>query len=66
MSALDEEMRALLRFVSERTIMPRWRNLAEGEVIEKAHDDLVTVADREAEAFLAEAFINVFPRDLGE
>lgn len=61
MSALDEEMRALLRFVSERTIMPRWRNLAEGEVIEKALDDLVTVADREAEAFLAEALATLAP-----
>jgi len=60
-SALDDEMRALLRFVSERMILPRWRNLAEGDVIEKAHDDLVTVADREAEAFLAEALTKLAP-----
>lgn len=61
MSALDDEMLALLRFVSERTILPRWRNLAEGEIIEKAHDDLVTVADREAEDFLHEALTKLAP-----
>lgn len=61
MSALDDEMLALLRFVSERTILPRWRNLAEGEIIEKAHDDLVTVADRDAEDFLHEALTKLAP-----
>ena len=61
MSALDDEMLALMRFVSERTILPRWRNLGESDVIEIAHDDLVTVADREAEAFLAEALAKLAP-----
>ena len=61
MSALDDEMLALLRFVSERTVLPRWRNLADGEIIEKAHDDLVTVADREAEEFLHEALTKLAP-----
>ncbi|MFN6935740.1 MAG: inositol monophosphatase family protein [Tsuneonella sp.] len=61
MSALDDEMLALMRFVSERTIMPRWRNLAEGDVIEKAHDELVTIADREAESFLTDALAKLAP-----
>ncbi len=61
MSALDDEMLALLRVAAERLIMPRWRNLAAGEVTEKAKDDLVTVADREVEEFLAEALTRLAP-----
>ena len=61
MSALDDEMLALMRFVSERTIMPRWRNLATGDVIEKSQNELVTIADREAEEFLAEALAKLAP-----
>ncbi len=61
MSALDDEMLVLLRFAAERLIMPRWRNLAVGDVSEKAKDDLVTVADREVEAFLAEALTRLAP-----
>jgi fructose-1,6-bisphosphatase/inositol monophosphatase family enzyme len=53
-SALHDAMLALLRNVAATAIMPRYRRLAAHEVIEKAADDLVTVADREAEAMLAE------------
>lgn len=38
--------------VSRDIILPRFRNLSDGQIIEKAHDDLVTVADREAEEAL--------------
>lgn len=61
MSALDDELLALLRFAAQRSIMPRWRNLAEGEVSEKAKDDLVTIADREVEQFLTEALTRLAP-----
>lgn len=61
MSALDAEMAALLRFAAERSIMPRWRNLADGEVEEKSKDDLVTVADREVEQFLSDALTRLAP-----
>lgn len=61
MSALDDEILALLRFVSERIIMPRWRNLAEDDVVEKAKDDLVTIADKETEEFLTEALTKLQP-----
>jgi fructose-1,6-bisphosphatase/inositol monophosphatase family enzyme len=60
-SALDDEMLALMRFAAERSIMPRWRNLAAGEIEEKAQDDLVTIADREVEAFLADALTRLAP-----
>lgn len=58
---LDREVLALMRKASEEAIMPRWRNLAVGEVIEKAKDDLVTVADREAETILAEGLAKILP-----
>lgn len=54
MSPLDAPMRALFEQVSRDIILPRYRNLAEGEIIEKAQNDLVTVADREAELALAD------------
>lgn len=61
MSALDDEVLALLRFAAEKAVMPRWRNLAEGEVEEKAKGDLVTIADREVEEFLTEALTRLAP-----
>lgn len=54
MSAFDREMLALMRSVSEKAILPRFRNLRHGEVEDKGGDDPVTVADRESEALLAE------------
>lgn len=61
MSALDDEILSMMRYVSERAIMPRWRNLAEHEVEEKAKDDLVTIVDREVEEFLSEALTRLQP-----
>jgi len=43
---------ALMRQVARDIVLPRFRNLAAGEVEEKAPDDLVTIADRESEAAL--------------
>lgn len=43
---------ALLREVADAAILPRYRTLAEGDVEEKAPGELVTIADREAEAML--------------
>ena len=54
MSVLDREILALMRDVAERIIMPRHKTLKATEIIEKAEDDLVTIADREAEIALAE------------
>ena len=61
MSPLDSELRDLMRFASERAILPRFRNLADEDVKEKAKDDLVTVADREVEEFLSEALARLAP-----
>ncbi|MBU2342202.1 MAG: inositol monophosphatase [Alphaproteobacteria bacterium] len=43
-----------MRRVTETAILPRYRNLSSAQIIEKAQDDLVTVADREAEVMLTE------------
>ena len=61
MSILDAEILALMRRVSEQAILPRFRNLADGEIIEKAKDDLVTIADREAEIMLSEGLAAIDP-----
>ena len=44
-----------MKRVTQEIILPRFQNLAAGEIIEKAADDLVTIADREAETALAES-----------
>jgi fructose-1,6-bisphosphatase/inositol monophosphatase family enzyme len=44
-----------------RAITPRYQHLAEGEIIEKAHDDLVTIADKESEAILSEGLAKILP-----
>ena len=61
MSVLDREVLALMRDVAERIIMPRHRTLKATEIIEKADDDLVTIADREAEVALAEGLAKLHP-----
>jgi fructose-1,6-bisphosphatase/inositol monophosphatase family enzyme len=61
LSALDEEILALLQFAAERSIMPRWRNLRPSEIEDKQTDDPVTIADREVEQFLTEALTRLAP-----
>lgn len=67
-AALVEPVATLMRTVAAEVVMPRFRALAEGEIIEKAPGDLVTVADREAEARLAEGLSRLLPsaRMIGE
>lgn len=54
MSLLDREMLALLRRVSEEAILPHFGSLAPLDILNKAADDVVTIADHAAEAMLAE------------
>ena len=57
MESVPTEMREavleLLQEAGERFVRPRFRALAEGDVAEKSPGEWVTVADREAEVFLA-------------
>nr|WP_026008880.1 MULTISPECIES: inositol monophosphatase family protein [unclassified Sphingomonas] len=52
---------ALMRTVAEAVVMPRFRNLAAHEVLEKTPGELVTIADREAEARLTEGLAAIDP-----
>ncbi|MBS44809.1 MAG: inositol monophosphatase [Nocardioides sp.] len=56
-----DDITALLHEVAATVITPRFRSLADGEVHEKNPGDLVTVADREAEAVLTERLSAAHP-----
>jgi fructose-1,6-bisphosphatase/inositol monophosphatase family enzyme len=58
---LTAGVHAAMRAASEKAILPRYRSLAAHEVIDKAADDVVTVADHESEAILAEALSRLLP-----
>lgn len=58
---LHTEMEALLRRVAAAAILPRYRKLAASDIVEKGEDDLVTIADREAEVMLAEGLAKLVP-----
>ncbi|GHJ58941.1 inositol monophosphatase [Nocardioides sp. OK12] len=51
----------LLRTVGEEVVEPRFRSLADAEVMEKNPGDLVTVADREAEVRITEVLEREHP-----
>lgn len=61
MSALDREILALCREVTAKAILPRFRNLQQGDVEDKGGNDPVTIADREAEAMLFEGLAKLGP-----
>lgn len=61
MSALHSDVAALLTRVAEAVVLPRYRTLAAHEIVEKKPGDLVTVADRESEAMLAEGLAQILP-----
>ncbi|WP_249171941.1 inositol monophosphatase family protein [Erythrobacter sp. JK5] len=61
MTALDAEIRDLLLFAAQRSMLPRFRALADDEIEMKGKDDPVTVVDREIESFLTEALTKLAP-----
>lgn len=58
-AALDEAIHALLREVTAKVILPRYQTLAAHEITNKIADDVVTVADHESEAMLAEGLARI-------
>ncbi|MCC2976205.1 inositol monophosphatase [Sphingomonas sp. PL-96] len=50
---------ALLRQVAAEVVLPRFQHLDAAEIEEKAKDDLVTIADREAEVALAKGLAEI-------
>ncbi|MEO0589577.1 MAG: inositol monophosphatase [Pseudomonadota bacterium] len=61
LSALDAEIRDLLRFAAQRSMLPRYKALREDEIEMKGVDDPVTIVDREVEAFLSDALTKLAP-----
>lgn len=63
-----DEILGLLQETAAEVITPRFRQLAAGEIEEKLPGDFVTVADREAEAYLTRLLNSAFPaaRVVGE
>lgn len=59
--ALHTGMEALLHRVADEVILPHYQALSGDDIVEKAEDDLVTVADREAEIMLAEGLSALVP-----
>jgi len=57
--ALHDAMHALLREVTRKVILPRYQKLATHEITAKLADDVVTVADHESEAMLAERLTKI-------
>ena len=51
----------LIRSVAAKVISPRFRALAEGDVMEKRPGDLVTVADHESEELITGALLSAHP-----
>lgn len=51
----------LMAAVAEEVIRPRWRSLGRGDISEKGPGDVVTIADREAEARLTAELTAAFP-----
>jgi len=58
---LSGAVEAIMREAAQRAILPRYQTLAAHEVIAKAVDDVVTVADHESEAILAERLSRLLP-----
>lgn len=58
---LSEAIHDVMADAAARAIAPRYQHLGAGEVIEKAADDLVTIADKESEAILAEGLARILP-----
>ena len=59
--ALTRSVAGIMEHAAARAILPRYQSLAAHEIDAKAADDLVTVADKEAEAMLAEGLARLLP-----
>ena len=58
---LTAAVAALMRDAAERAILPRYQSLTADQIDAKAADDVVTVADQEAELILAEGLAKILP-----
>ena len=59
--ALTGAVLAVMKDAAARAILPRWQTLSADQIDAKAADDVVTIADREAELLLAEGLAGILP-----
>lgn len=57
----SDQILELLKHAADEAILPRWKELADGEVTRTEHGDLVTVADTEAEKIISRELRAAFP-----
>lgn len=61
MHSLYRPVAELMEQVAADVVLPRYQNLAEDEISEKAADDFVTIADKESELRLVEGLARILP-----
>jgi fructose-1,6-bisphosphatase/inositol monophosphatase family enzyme len=61
MHSLYRPVAELMEQVAADVVLPRYQNLAEDEISEKAADDFVTIADKESELRLIEGLARILP-----
>lgn len=59
-----DHVSGLIRAAVEAKILPRFRNLAAGEIAQKGPNDPVTIADIEAEEMLSRLLLEAYPETL--
>ncbi len=59
--AFTARVEGIMRQASQTAIVPRYQSLAASEIVNKAADDVVTVADQEAEAILTGLLVDLLP-----
>jgi fructose-1,6-bisphosphatase/inositol monophosphatase family enzyme len=60
-SALTQGVQAIMQAAADRAVLPRYQALESHQIDAKAADDVVTVADKEAELILAEGLSRLLP-----
>jgi fructose-1,6-bisphosphatase/inositol monophosphatase family enzyme len=61
MDTLTRAVHAVMCEASQRAILPHYQLLAADQIVDKAADDVVTVADHESEAILSEGLARLLP-----
>lgn len=59
--ALTRAVHAVMVDAATRAILPHYQRLSTSEIVEKAKDDVVTIADNAAEAILSEGLAQLLP-----
>lgn len=59
--ALTAQVHAIMRDAAQRAVMPHYQSLGADQIDAKAADDVVTVADKEAELILSDGLARLLP-----